>query len=585
MTSAEDKLKHLFSGFDIFLFDDDPNDKSGLVTQTYTQKEPQEIDAIAIKDNILILINIYDGNRKEQINDKLMPFFRKLKYFDDVSKLNLKISQTKTARGGRNKKYISDIMRISGNSDKIFIVKKLFFCPNLNVPKDQMSSLNYTDHVIDKKLYNYFKYALDNINYAYLERELFYFMKVEKRKLNQYRGTRIGDEPKLTGETDAIEVDLGADAKMYSICVSVKDIIEYTQVMRIANEYDVNAFQRMINKDRLKNITTHYLDKHNSFPNNIILAFNPELYDLTKTAQYIIKQDNRFKIKIYEEFGSLIIIDGQHRLLSHLLNPSRDIYKPILVNVILFKNKTKAYDQMAELFYVINTQQKRLTSLVSLKILSKLEPESTKGLWYRIFKYLNDLDERDNYLRSKICFDEKEIRENNNVSISSIISYSGINLMVEGKKVKTRKYLGLKKLAELNIGGIYPNDTEFYKNFIRKYFSIIGEVCGSNRISARDFGGLLRLIFHFINDRKTKPLFEQLSRERGEIPEILKRNIVAFLDKIPFSRLDSLDYGGNEWRSMEGFFLGCIRKDYPGFGIGSILSLKGKKALQKGKEF
>ena len=445
-------------------------------------------------------------------------------------------------------------------------------------------TLESDEFIIDKTLTRYFEYALENINEVYSKRELFYFLKIEMRKLRQMVGTRVGNEPELTSNFPTIEIELENNMKMYSSCVAIRDIIEYCQVLRIANKYNLQAFQRMVNGQRLRNISNNYLDKHYSFPNNVILAFNPEIYDPNKSNHYISGSNGNKNIKFYKEFGSLIIIDGQHRLLSHLLNPSRDLNKPILINIILFQDKDKAYDQMAELFLIINTQQSRLVSLVSLKILSKLEPDSIKGMWYRIFNSLNSLNQRDNYLYNKILFEEKEIREVTNVGISSIITYSGINLMSEGRKIKVRKYMGLKQLAEENITSDFTL-FDFYHNFMRKYFYLIGQVSGSTSISARDFGGLLRLIFHFINERRTKSLFKELSKQRRGIPPKLKDSIINFLNKIPFSRLNELEYPSNAWRDMEGFFLGCLRKHYQGFGIGTALSKKGIKALNKGKNF
>ena len=586
MISTEEKLKKLLQGFEVFIFDPD-SDKSGIVSQKLSGKRAQEIDGVAFQDNILILISIYDGNREPEIDDKIKPYFRDLNYLDNIDHLNLVVANAKSPRGKSNQEWINNFKKEMLNSSNEFIVIKLFFCPNLYVPIEKVP-LQSDESIIDKKNFNYFEYAIDNIGYTHTERELFFFLKIKKRCIGRRKGSRVGDEPELLPEFDAIETNLSSNQKMYSACVAVSDIIEYVQILRLANEYDLKAFQRMVNGDRIRRISNNYLSVHEIFPNNIILAFNPELYNLANINHFILRDNDRIKIKFYKEFGSLIIIDGQHRLLAHLLDPYRDIDKPILINVILFLDKEGAYDQMAELFYTINTQQKRLVSLVSLRLRSKLNPGELESIWYKVFDRLNALHQDDNYIYNKIYFEEKELREDRNkLSIVSVVKYAGLKSATHGVAKKHHKsYLGLKDLGDACVNESY-GISDFYQNFIRKYFGIIGEILKNSGtvISARDLGGLLRLIIHFINHTNTKGLFIQLSKERGEIPSELKQNIKNYLSKIPFSRLLSLEYGANEWRSMEGFFLGCIRKQYKGFGFGNLLSEKGEIALKRGKKF
>jgi len=587
MGLTEERLQNIFQGFKIHFFDIDA-DKSGIVSQVSTGETPVEIDAIAVKDNLLFLINLYRGSRAQEIESKMAPFFRDMAYLTNFSQVNLNISNQTSKRGKANNITISSLRNSLSKSGFEIKIIKLFFAPNLDIPRDKISSLRRDEAVIDKKHFMYFEYALNNVGYPYLERELFYFFNINLREINLRKGSRAGNEPELTQDFPAIEIDLGSNLKMYSTCVSVNDIINYTQVIRIANDYNLAAFQRMINGSRIKNISKIYLHKHKSFPNNIILAFNPKFYNSGNISNFTSGSSENRKIKFYKEFGSLIIIDGQHRLLAHLLNPSRDINNNILANVILFLDNQKAYDEMSELFYTINTQQKRLTSLVSLKIRSRLEPFEIDSMWYLLFKYLNETRQEDNYLYNKICFDEPEMRvhDENKINITSIVNYAGIARTVNGCKIKKRRLLGLKDLGVSAIDGTYTLQ-KFCENFIRKYFSIIGDVLKENNIhlNARDLGGLLRLIIHFINDTNTKEVFKKLSEERGEISPRIKDEIKLYVKKIPFQRLNSLDYPSNAWAIMEGFFLGNMRKSMRGFGFQGLLSKKGIKGMKSGKKF
>jgi len=581
MSTAENKLKNLFREFDIYFFDPD-EDKSGIVSQIADGKTPTEIDAIAIKNNILILINIYSGFQLQQGEYKLGAFFRDLGYFTKAEQLNLVVANVKTPRGIENLNYISEI------KGKIFplkfkwVVLKLAFYPNVYIPKEKNSGLNEREKIIDKKHYDYFEYGLEVIPYEHIERELFYFLGIKYREINRPISSRIEDA-ELTGKTPVIEVNVGVSQKMFSGCVTVNDILPYTQVIRIAEQYNVRAFQRMINKETIRKISEEYLNSHDSFPNNIILAFNPELYKITNLSDFIVEENGNKYLKFYKEFGSLIVIDGQHRLLAHLINPNRDLNKHILINVILFCDVTKAYDEMAGLFYLINTKQKKLASLVSLTIRSKINPEDIESVWYKIFENLNERNERNNFLFGKISFEEPELRqEKDKLNMSSIILYSGIKRITRGVKKKGRTFIGLQKLSE----GIISEElliNKFYENFIRNFFSIIGEILQTSGsvLAPRDIGGLLRILIHFINYRSTKNLFKELSREQAGIPANLKERIKKYISLIPFDRLSDLEYSANSWAVLEGFFISCIRKKYKKFGFESLLSKKGIKALKR----
>ena len=416
-----------------------------------------------------------------------------------------------------------------------------------------------------------------------MRQEFLYFLKIKMREFKRLKGSRVGDEPELTADFQSIETKLNDNQTMYSTSVSVSDIIPYIQVLRVADEYNEQAFQRMINGEIIKRISNEYLNKNKSFPNNIILAFNPDIYNHGRAINFAGAK----RIKFYKEFGSLIVIDGQHRLLAHLLEKNRDYLKSVLVNVILFetKDRAKAFDQMAELFYLINTKQKKLTSLVSLRIRSKIIPSDMESIWYRVFEKLNNMDQRDNYLFEKISFDEKEIRkEKNGINISSIISYSGLKRISNGVKKGKKNLIGLKDIYLQQV--VFKNEEQFYENFVRKYFSIIGEIIDRNtKMAARDFGGLLRIAIHFLNDSKTKDVFKNFALENNALPTKIVEDIKSYFIRIPFNKLDQLEYGANAWAIMEGFFLGNIRKHHRGFGISSLLSKKGQAAMKKGKKF
>ena len=110
MIPAEDRVRKLLSGFNVYIFDEG-EDKSGNITQNQRGQEPSDIDAIAVKDNIFIIMSIYDGTNKNEIDNKIKPFFRRLHYFKSVDQLNLSIANSQTQRGRQSKNYINKLSK------------------------------------------------------------------------------------------------------------------------------------------------------------------------------------------------------------------------------------------------------------------------------------------------------------------------------------------------------------------------------------------------------------------------------------------------------------------------------------------
>jgi DGQHR domain-containing protein len=366
---------------------------------------------------------------------------------------------------------------------------------------------------------------------------------------------------------------------MYSFIVPVKDIIEFVRVLRFeAVPENKKAFQRIVDKDRLKIISDNYLWKNESFPSNIILTFDPEIYTEEQKRRVMNgKDDNKniVDISLLKEFGSLIVIDGQHRILSHLKNSDRDLPKKILISILDFQDNTpdEAHRAMTEIFVQINNQHKKISPMVMLRIQALNEPDAPFSRWYKMFKELNKKDPS-SYFSDMIEFEDTPLKrfqsdEKKRINISSLVRYAGVTGLEKGNS----KYNGF--LDE----GFFSK--EQLQGLIKDFFDAIKEVTKGSReeekvlLSPRDIGGLIRLMVHFINDRRTKNNFMKLDTSEG------KAGIKPYLESIKFKDLKNLPYGANAWAIMEGHFLGRIRKKYKGFGVNARLSQNGSKEMKK----
>lgn len=131
---------------------------------------------------------------------------------------------------------------------------------------------------------------------------------------------------------------------------------------------DVDAYQRMINKNRLKKIRD-YISDDGIFPTNIIL-------NLEKPPQFSpsIKEENQDKtngvlglITLRSAYKSAWIIDGQHRLYAYSGHPKAS---KSLLSVTAFENLPP--DKQAHFFTSINAEQKSVPQSLLRELYAEL---------------------------------------------------------------------------------------------------------------------------------------------------------------------------------------------------------------------
>jgi len=140
----------------------------------------------------------------------------------------------------------------------------------------------------------------------------------------------------------------------YTFLLSAKDLLKYAYVHHrdlagIVEASDV--YQRMLKKDKLREIAKFIELEGGYFPNSIIVNFTKRLYWSKKESF-----DNGIAmgmLTLPKYFGSAWVIDGQHRLYG-VARANRDILLPILA----FQNLNQL-DQ-ANLFVEINERQTKV---------------------------------------------------------------------------------------------------------------------------------------------------------------------------------------------------------------------------------
>jgi len=561
----------------IIIFDNE--DRTSVVHHKFAPKKIVEIDGVILYENIIFLINGFSGDGSSNFEQK-HKFFSEMKDIKDPTKLNLIVM----GKGSKLKENLKKIEEFKNELDKRkkykFYLKKIVFAPNARAENASLwTNIGEDDFLIDKILFKYLNYCCTQIEEAYGFRELLIMLKIKKSQIKRL----VSDEGlglPLDGGHAAIFSQIENDKRvLYSFVVSVREIIDCIKVLRFECVPEgTRAFQRIVDRDRLKNISDYYLYKHQSFPTNVILAFNPEVYTKDTRKRVIDKSDdnrNSADIFLLQEFGSLIVIDGQHRILSHLKNPSRDMDKKILVSILDFTDldEIKTHEEMTRTFVEINNYHRKLSAMIKLRIDALNEPDKPFSRWYNIFKSLNKKESK-SYFSDMIEFEDTPLKrfepdKKKRINISSLVKYAGVAGLEKGNK----QYKGL--LDE----GFFTKDQ--LEELIKNYFEIIKEITQGSKskesiiLSPRDIGGLMRLMVHFRNDKKTKDLFIKLNTLEG------KAGIKPYLETIEFDKLKDLSLGPNTWAIMEGNFLAQINIKYPKFGVRGKLTEKGLKEMKR----
>ena len=583
--SANEELKKLAQnmGFEIFLFDD-PTNLSSKIKVNETSKN-REIDAVMQYKNLICLVEIDKGER-DNIVKKIKEFFEKLDRVNKPEQINLAVKVTSRHSNDLTQKVEEVNGQIKTIKDRLdtysteykCVLKKIFFAPNKQLDEEFMSvERKKGGIIIDKDTYEYFKAVLDRLDKKSLFNDFMYFLGVRKADLEKKKQTSRTGEPAQSQpyRTERLEIDRDR-VIMYSLSATVEDIRNYVTTLRIAQKYNKKGFQRMVKANRLNKINSEYLAHNYTFPNNIIVALDPNIY---KTEKNFYNSGEK-KLRFFDEYNSLIIIDGQHRFFSFI--KGNKVERPILINLLFFKKYKEDSYLMEKMFYEINKKQERIDPNLSFMLKARIEPESSENFWYSVLKQLD----KAGFFRGKFSFKETTMRYEVKKSIISVVTYGG--LLTLNKEYKKQG------LLVNGLNSFYNDKKEDKIKFacllINNYFGLIEEILNEQRIqkdnlTAREIGALLRLIRQFILSNSSE------LKRFGEVKDILKSNdpdnkaavtiIRGILENVKFNDVVALSYPPSNWAAVEGFILKKIHQKMKTFGNTAILSKKGKEVYDK----
>ncbi|MBA7504851.1 hypothetical protein ES706_03509 [subsurface metagenome] len=313
---------------------------------------------------------------------------------------------------------------------------------------------------------------------------------------------------------------------------------------------DPKAYQRMVNKSRVKNEIKEYLEGPKPFfPTNLVCVFKEE----------VTFDDKTNTLKIPMKYSSVWIVDGQHRLYGfcHTRPSIRQNFELICsgFNISGLENSILKETDQAEMFAIINEKAKRVPKDLLIDIALKTRTAD------RRMKIVNKL-KSSRVFRNKI----KSVDTQGEIHITTFVFTSPMRGLVGDKETTgySSKWYGRRVKEKI----ILPEEEDDFINFCVKkfeyYFGIAKEVFGDKwgkpdeYIVATDRGirGLLRIMEHVLD----------YSRGLKDINKA--RNCFEALRDFDFrtSALRRMYLGEGGADELAYRLIGKIKEKYPDFG-------------------
>lgn len=281
---------------------------------------------------------------------------------------------------------------------------------------------------------SYFNKMSQAIHYS-ARYDIFRFLKINDEKLG-YSGSE-GSKTVITAPIIYPEdtTGIGKGVRVISFMMSAEKLIHTSYVLRKDSwEDSIFLYQRLIEKERIKNVREFIAKKGAAFFNNIIVSLpdNVKFEDDAGNVHSIedIGDYQHCKLILPSEMNSICVIDGQHRIYAHYEAPDTEKYESLiaplrkqlhlLVTGLIFPKEMKEAERkqmQSEIFLDINDNTKKVAANVLTHIEMIKDPFSDIGLARRIIERLN----KESTFLNKF---ELSSLDGNKIKVASIIKFA-----------------------------------------------------------------------------------------------------------------------------------------------------------------
>jgi len=197
----------------------------------------------------------------------------------------------------------------------------------------------------------------------------------------------------------------------YSFMISAKEFLSYAYIhhRKLTGIIEASqAYQRMLQARRLKQIKRFIDEEEGYFPNNIIVNFSKKL-DWTKKESF--GNIALGTVTLPEYYGCAWIVDGQHRLYG-----AASANKDIVIPVLAFEEMKQK--EQASLFIDINEKQKKVPKELLWDLYSDIYRDSSDENQKFLYQITETAKILDNSEPLKDCIDIPSISKPRHVKLS-----------------------------------------------------------------------------------------------------------------------------------------------------------------------
>lgn len=381
-----------------------------------------DLDAVFLYENILLVCEETTSK-----GDKIKEHLKKKKiFFDEVEKNKPELVKWLKAD------YKDRFEVFEEYTDNGYTVFYLYFTKNRFNPDDEVIEQFKPIIIVEDSSLLYLNELSANIKLS-ARHEVFRFLGLRSKDIGVVPTAGVN----ASIDTNIIYPDgntgLNNGVRMVSFMMSADDLIKNSFVLRKDNWEKAELYQRLIKKNRIQNIRKHLAEKKRAFMNNIIVSLPPGVRfsdedGNTVKLEDIKTYDKKYTLSIPNEFNTICIIDGQHRVFAHyeaddvLEKDIRPLRKKLhlLVTGLIFPDSMKEHEQRkfeSEIFLDINSNAKPVPPDVLLFIKTLQDPFSDIGISRKVLERLNQREPFHNLLQMSSM-------EGARIKIASIIKYA-----------------------------------------------------------------------------------------------------------------------------------------------------------------
>lgn len=380
-----------------------------------------DFDSVFVYENIIVLCEETTAQTKD-IKDHLK---KKKIFYDEVHKC--KSDLIKLLKANHEEKFKT----FASYADSRYFVFYLYITRNKFNPAEDVIEQFKPIQIVEFASLNYL-YELSQSIKLSSRSEVFRYLGLRNRDI----GVRDTSRSNATIDTTIIypedNTGMKDGVRMVSFMLSAEKLMNNSFVLRKDSWEKAELYQRLIKKNRIQNIRKHIATKERAFVNNIIVSLPQGVTFRDSSGNAVSIEDIQDYGKSYEmsfpdEFNTICIIDGQHRVFAHYEGgPAEEHIAPLrkklhlLVTGLIFPPEIEEHDRLkfeSEIFLDINSNAKPVPPDVLLFIQTLQDPFSDIGVARKVLEKLNQRDPFHNLFQMSSM-------EVSRIKIASIIKFA-----------------------------------------------------------------------------------------------------------------------------------------------------------------